>query len=76
METSAKDGDGVTAAVVAIAALALEQLRESGRLEGRIKEQAAAARLRAQNKGQSGKTGSKIELMGEKYSDNSSNNCC
>lgn len=37
METSAKDGDGVTAAVVAIAALALDQLRESGKLEERIK---------------------------------------
>jgi hypothetical protein len=37
VETSAKDGDGVSAAVVAITALAIEQLRESGRLEERIR---------------------------------------
>mmetsp|Transcript_11410 Transcript_11410/g.21164 ORF Transcript_11410/g.21164 Transcript_11410/m.21164 type:complete len:278 (-) Transcript_11410:318-1151(-) len=36
VETSAKDGDGVSAAITAITALVIEQLRESGRLEARL----------------------------------------
>ena len=36
VETSAKDGDGVSAAITAITALVIEQLRESGLLASRI----------------------------------------
>lgn len=69
VETSAKDGDGVTAAVVAISALVVEQLRESGRLDERL------AASRRKQVGKAGKGGSKIEVIGEKYKDSSSS-CC
>lgn len=44
VETSAKDGDGVAAAITAITALVIEQLRESGRMEARMQASAAAAK--------------------------------
>lgn len=70
METSAKDGDGVSAAITAITALVIEQLRESGRLEERINAS------KSKSNGKTGPNGSKIDMIGAKYADKSNSNCC
>jgi len=70
VETSAKDGNGVTAAIIAIVALTIEQLRESGRMEQRIAES-----KKPKNNNKTGKKASRIEVLGQKYS-NDSSNCC
>jgi hypothetical protein len=70
VETSAKDGDGVSAAITAITALVIEQLRESGRLEERINAS------KSKSKGKTGPNGSKIDMIGAKYADKSNSNCC